>query len=93
MGYGDCAHRVIGTQPRARFNPEGMAQVTPLDKFDVPLGGQTIELQEIVHAAGGMALLRLRIREGRRFTVFDIDPACARRWAAAMQRWAERQPG
>jgi len=69
-----------------------MAEVTPLEKFDIPLGGQTIELQQIVHAAGGMALLRLRIREGKRFTVFDIDPASARRWAAAMHQWADRQP-
>ena len=40
-----------------------------------------------------MALLRLRIREGKRFTVFDIDPVSARRWAEAMAAWADRQPG
>ena len=70
-----------------------MADVSPLDSFAVPLGGQAVELQEVVHAAGGMALLRIRIREGKRFTVFDIDAATARHWGEAMAAWANRQPG
>jgi hypothetical protein len=70
-----------------------MTTVKSLDSFAVPLGGQGIELQEIVYVEGGMALLRVRIREGKRFTVFDIDPATARRWGEAMERWASRQPG
>jgi len=70
-----------------------MAALTPLESFAVPLGGQAIELQEVVHAADGMALLRIRIREGKRFTVFDIDPQTARRWGEAMTAWARRQPG
>jgi hypothetical protein len=69
-----------------------MAALTPLDSFTVPLGGQAIELQEVVHVEGGMALLRVRIREGKRFTVFDIDPETARRWGDAMTAWANRQP-
>ena len=40
----------------------------------------------------GMKLLRIRIRERTRFTIFDIDPATARQWGAAMQRWADEQP-
>jgi len=31
-----------------------------------------------------MSLLRHPIREGKRFTIFDIDPATARQWASAM---------
>lgn len=69
-----------------------MAEVTALETFAVPLGGQAVELQEVVHAAGGMTLLRIRIREGKRFTVFDIDPETARRWGEAMAAWAHRQP-
>jgi hypothetical protein len=57
----------------------------------VPLGGQEIALQQIDHAAGGLSLLRVRIREGKRFTVFDIDPESARRWAEAMAQWAAAQ--
>lgn len=68
-----------------------MAQTIDLEKFRVPLGNQEIELQQIDHAEDGMSLLRIRIREGRRFTIFDIDPATARRWSDAMQRWADAQ--
>ena len=66
-------------------------QITPLQKFSVPLGGQAIELQDILYEAGGMNLLRIRIRERSRFTIFDIDAGTARQWGAAMQRWADAQ--
>jgi hypothetical protein len=69
-----------------------MKAVTPLESFTVPLGGQAVELQEIVHAEGAMAMLRVRIREGKRFTVFDIDSETARRWGETMAAWARRQP-
>jgi hypothetical protein len=69
-----------------------MAQITRLEGFRVPLGGQEIELQQIDYDGGGMSLLRIRIREGSRFTVFDIDPSTARQWAEAMARWAAGQP-
>jgi hypothetical protein len=67
-------------------------QITPMQRFTVPLGGQLVELQEVLHDAGGMKLLRVRIRERSRFTIFDIDPATAREWGAAMQQWADAQP-
>jgi hypothetical protein len=85
-------HRGIGTPGRRGFN-RPMADVTPVASVSVPLGGQLLELQEIVHAEGAMPLLRVRIREGKRFTVLDIDPASARRWGEAMVAWAGRQPG
>jgi hypothetical protein len=68
-----------------------MAQTRDLAKIKVPLGGQEIDLQQIDHAEGGMSLLRIRVREGKRFTIFDIDPGTALQWAAAMQSWAETQ--
>ncbi len=68
-----------------------MTQIIELAKFKVPLGNQEIELQQIDHVEGGMSLLRIRIREGKRFTIFDIDPATAEQWAVAMQRWADSQ--
>lgn len=37
----------------------------------------------------GMRLLRVRIREGHRFTLLDIDAETARALAAAMLEWAE----
>ena len=68
-------------------------QITPLASLRAPLGGEEIELQEVRHDAGGMKLLRVRIRERKRFTIFDIDPATAKEWGEAMQRWADGQPG
>ena len=69
-----------------------MPRVTPLSRLRVPLGGQEIELQQIDHESGGMSLLRTRIREGSRFTIFDIDPLSAAQWGQALLDWAERQP-
>ncbi len=69
-----------------------MTRLTPLAKLRVPLGGQEIELQQLDHDAGGMSLLRTRIREGSRFTVFDVDAQTARAWGDALLRWAQSQP-
>lgn len=68
-----------------------MDQITSLDKFRVPVGNQEIELQEIAFEAGGLPVLRLRIREHRRFTIFDIDPVTAGRWGTLMAEWSRRQ--
>jgi Family of unknown function (DUF6967) len=68
-----------------------MAQISEITKFRVPLGSQEIELQQIDHVEGGMSLLRIRIREGKRFTIFDIDPVTAKQWASAMQQWSASQ--
>ena len=70
-----------------------MTRVTPLEKLRVPMGGQEIELQQIDFEAGGMSLLRTRIREKSRFTVFEVDPQTAAAWGRALLRWAESQPG
>jgi len=70
-----------------------MTQITPLDKFTVPLGGQEVELQQLDFDTGGMSFLRTRIREKSRFTVFDIDPETAEYWGRALLRWAQAQPG
>lgn len=69
-----------------------MTRVTPLERLRVPLGGQEIELQQIDYEGGGMSLLRTRIREGSRFTVFDIDPLTAEQWGQALLDWARAQP-
>lgn len=61
---------------------------TTLARLRAPLGGQEIELQQIDYLVGGMSLLRIRIREGRRHTVFDIDAATAGAWAETMLQWS-----
>ena len=62
--------------------------VTPLERFQAPYGRE-VELQEVLFESG-MKLLRLRIREGKRFTIMDLDPATAAHWADAMSGWAAR---
>jgi len=69
-----------------------MTRLTPLAKLRAPLGAQEIELQQIDFEGGGMSLLRTRIREGSRFTIFDIDPVTARQWGEALLKWAQAQP-
>lgn len=64
-----------------------MDRPAPIASLTVPLGGQRIEMHPIDAEAGGLSLLRVRIREGSRFTVFDIDPATATAWGEALQAW------
>ncbi|MDE2259217.1 MAG: hypothetical protein KGK17_02695 [Betaproteobacteria bacterium] len=70
-----------------------MAEIIALARFTVPLGQQEIEVQQIEHTEGGMPLMRLRIREGKRFTIFDIDPVTARELGAVLQHWSATQGG
>jgi hypothetical protein len=69
-----------------------MTRLIALAKLRAPLGGQEIELQQIDFDGGGMSLLRTRIREKSRFTVFDIDPVTARLWGEALLKWADQAP-
>ncbi|TXT38104.1 MAG: hypothetical protein FD135_3062 [Comamonadaceae bacterium] len=69
-----------------------MNTLTPLAKLTIPIGGQEIELQQLDYEAGGMSMLRTRIREKSRFTVFDIDAQSAQLWGEALLRWAQTQP-
>ena len=61
--------------------------VVPLDEFDAPYG-RKIKLEAVEHESG-LRMLRLRIREGSRFTVLDLDENTARHWGAAMCSWAD----
>ena len=63
--------------------------ITELDRFNAPYGKEVL-VQEVSYE-NGFRLLRLRIREGRRFTIMDVDSVTAGRWAELMTNWAERQ--
>ena len=67
-----------------------MDEITSLDKFLATPFRQEIELQQVRYEAG-FSTLRLRIREGKRFTVFDIDQASAAHLGAALIDWAQKQ--
>ena len=45
-------------------------------------------MEEVVYE-GGMKLLRLRLREGNRHTVIELDPASAAEWAGVLGPWAK----
>jgi hypothetical protein len=62
--------------------------IVQLDEFDAPYGRQ-VKL-EAVDFESGLSMLRLRIREGNRFTILDIDENTARHWGTAMCSWADK---
>lgn len=63
-------------------------EIRKLHKFLASPYRQEIELQHVLHQADYVTL-RVRIREQKRFTVFDIDEPTARTWGRAMLEWAD----
>lgn len=70
-----------------------MPEITPIDKLRLPFGGQEIEFQHFIHESGGVPFLRIRIRENKRFTIFEVDPTSAQKWADVMNAWAKEHAG
>ena len=50
-----------------------------------------ITVQDVTHEAG-MAFLRLRIKEGKRYTDLELDPQTAGRLVELMGAWIAKQP-
>lgn len=67
---------------------QSMEETTKLDKFISTPFRQEIELLQVDHEAG-FSTLRLRIREIKRFTIFEIDENTAEHWGRALLNWAE----
>ena len=67
-------------------------EIKSLEKFTASPYRQEIELQHVTHRADYVTL-RVRIREIKRFTIFDIDPQTARVWGQAMLDWARQHEG
>jgi hypothetical protein len=74
-------------------------QEIELQQIDFEAGGAGAHGRSEAHAperdprAGiPISLLRTRIRENSRFTVFDIDPQTAQAWGQALLEWARGQP-
>lgn len=63
--------------------------IKSLEKFTASPYRQEIELQHVTHRADYVTL-RVRIREMKRFTIFDIDPLTARIWGQALLDWAKQ---
>lgn len=67
-----------------------MDEFINFDKFLATPYRQEIELQQVNHEAG-FSTLRLRIREIKRFTIFEIDRETAQHWGSALLEWAKTQ--
>ncbi len=67
-----------------------MDEFINFDKFMATPYRQEIELQQVNHEAG-FSTLRLRIREIKRFTIFEIDRETAQHWGNALLEWAKTQ--
>ena len=58
-----------------------------LDTIQAPFGRE-LRMEEMRYESG-MRILRITIREGRRFTTLDLDPQRAKEVAAALDAWAQ----
>ena len=62
--------------------------VNTLDEFAAPYG-RKITMESVDHESG-LRMLRIRIREGNRFTTMDIDEDTAAHWLSVMSKWANK---
>lgn len=65
-------------------------ETTVIAEIEAPFG-QNIQLLDVQSDQASVRLMRLRIREGSRFTVFDLDPATAKSWGEALIGWATKE--
>lgn len=68
---------------------EGGGIARDITRIEAPYRRDVL-LQDVQHESG-MRMLRMRIREGRRFTIIDIDEATAKKWADVMMKWAHKE--
>lgn len=70
--------------------------VTDVAEFDFPFK-KHVTLKNVSYdpteTDGGQNWLRVTIREQRRFTIFDLDPASAADFANTLSDWAKTNQG
>lgn len=66
--------------------------ITEIAEFEFPFK-KHVTLKNVSYGTeedgGGQNWLRITIREQRRFTIFDLDPASAADFAATLSDWAK----
>ena len=77
----------IPPEPDILGKPEAGETLVEVGRFEAPFQRE-IKLHAVAHDSG-LKMLRLNIRERRRFTVLDIDAKTARHWAKLMAEWAD----
>jgi hypothetical protein len=65
--------------------------VTDLETINAPWN-KTVTLQEIAYE-GGMKMLRLRIKEGKRFTDLELDTETLRNLNGSLTNWLAANEG
>lgn len=63
--------------------------ITDIEEIEAPWNKQ-ITVQTVAYE-GGMSLLRLRIKEGKRYTDLELDPETAGRLTKVIESWAGAQ--
>lgn len=58
-----------------------------IDRFNAPYGKEVVI--EEVRYDNDFRLLRMRIREARRFTVIDLDHETASHWGQLLTQWGQ----
>ena len=61
-------------------------KITQITKMEAPYG-KDIVLQDVAYD-NGMRVLRVRIREGHRFTILDLDNNIATQLADVLSNWS-----
>jgi len=65
-------------------------EIESIEKTLAPYGKE-VEFQQVTYD-NGFRMLRLRIREGKRFTMIDLDPNTSKEWMRIMADWNEKLP-
>ncbi len=65
----------------------GEETTTDIAEIELPFGRRAV-LKDVAFESG-LKMLRLVLREGRRITIVDMDPAGAAQLARQMAAWAE----
>lgn len=74
----------FGREEEKLMDETGEADVTDLGTIAAPWGKEI--LVQALHFRSGLTLARLRIREGRRFTVLDVDEPTATALSALLSK-------
>ncbi len=62
--------------------------ITDIAELELPYGRRAT--LKNVEFEGGMNMLRVTLREGRRFTIFDLDANSARDFGNQLSNWADK---
>ncbi|MDH5188528.1 MAG: hypothetical protein OEW37_06170 [Rhodospirillaceae bacterium] len=68
----------------------GHQSVTDIEEINAPWN-KLLTVQEAIYE-GGFKMVRLRIKEGKRFTDLELDSATAANLAELLQKWAKDNP-